>query len=405
MSGAAREFPLRILRVAHTLAPESGGPTESIRRSSEALRRLGHTVEIVTLDGPDAVAAVEGLTVHGLGRTGPARGYAASAGLVAWLREHRARFDAVLVHGLWQFQGWGTRTALRGTDTPWLVFPHGMLDPWFRQAYPWKHYKKLLYWLARERRVLNEAAAVCFTCEEERDLARKSFWPYKVKERVLSYGTEDPSGDVETQLNAWIQVCPELRGRSFLLYLGRIHSKKGIDLLIKAYAQSLVSRPDAPALVIAGPAEELSLMESLQRLATEWCPAGSVLWPGMLRGDVKWGALRACEAFCLTSHQENFGIAVAEALACGRPVLISRQVNIWREVIGDGAGLAADGTLKGANTLLSTWEAMSPKERAAMGQAARCCFEQRYEITQAAQSLAETVRQCLRSTSRTKAHR
>ena len=148
-------------------------------------------------------------------------------------------------------------------------------------------------------------------------------------------------------------------------------------------------------MVIAGPFEDAGYAETLQRLATSICPPDTVFWPGMLSGDVKWGAMRACRAFCLTSHQENFGIAVAEALACGRPVLISHQVNIWREVIDDGAGLAADATEAGARELLSAWAALSSEQRLKMSRDARSCFEHRYEITRAAQSLVETIRACV----------
>lgn len=386
--------PLRLLRITHTLRSESGGPSESVRRSTLELLRLGHHVEIVALDLPQDYADELELTIHALGVV--RSGYGETPRLVGWLKENRSRFDAVLVHGLWQYQGWGTYHALRNTDTPYLVFPHGMLDPWFRKAYPVKHWKKQIYWWLREYRVLRSAAAVCFTCEEERQLARGSFRPYRVNERVVSYGTADPAGDPTSQVEAWQQFCPELKGKPYLLYLGRIHSKKGVELLLQAYAQTLGVASDAPALVIAGPCEEETYLEELKALATRICPAGSVYWPGMVKGEVKWGVMRSCEAFCLTSHQENFGIAVAEAMACGRPVLISRQVNIWREVVGDGAGFAEENSVDGAVKLLMAWGELDSTTRADMGRSARACFLGRYEIRQAAESLVEAVRACLR---------
>lgn len=399
MSEGTFDRPLRLLRVTHTLRAESGGPSESVRRSTLALERGGHHVEIVTLDRPEDGGAEAELTVHALGIKPHGYGYTPKLG--PWLQANRARFDAVLVQGLWQFQGWGTFQALKGTGMPYLVFPHGMLDPWFRQNYPLKHWKKQMYWWLREQHVLRAAAAVCFTCEEERRLARQSFWPYRVNERVVAYGTADPVGDQARQAQAWRDCCPQLAGRPFLLFLGRIHSKKGIDLLLRAYGRLASGGGEVPALVIAGPMDDGAYVRELQALAAAVCPAGSVYWPGLLSGEVKWGALRACEAFALTSHQENFGIAVAEALACGRPVLISRQVNIWREVIGDGAGIVADDTVEGAVELLTAWSNLAPAQRAEMGAAARRCFERRYEITQASESLVSVVRESLsRSTSR-----
>ncbi len=394
MTDGSADRPLRLLRVMHTLRAESGGPAESVRRSTLALQRRGHHVEIVTLDRPEDGAPERELTVHPLGIKPTGYGYTPKLG--PWLQANRQRFDAVMVHGLWQFQGWGTFQALNATSTPYLVFPHGMLDPWFRRTYPLKHWKKQLYWWWREQRVLRAAAAVCFTCEEERRLARESFWPYRINERVVAYGTADPGGDAVSQAQAWRECCPQLAGRPFLLFLGRIHPKKGIDLLLRAYARIVDRGGEAPALVIAGPMDQGDYVRELQGLAAAVGPAGAVYWPGLLSGQAKWGAMRACEAFVLTSHQENFGIAVAEALACGRPVLISRQVNIWREVIGDGAGMVADDTLEGSVQLLESWTNLAPERRAAMGAAARQCFERRYEITQAAESLAGVVRESLR---------
>jgi|GEM_PF-3545146 len=127
--------PRRILRVIHTLRREAGGPSESVLRSTSALLDLGHHVEVVTQDPPGTSGPSEGrFPFHPLGRRDDAT-------LGNWLRAHHADFDAVVVHGLWQNAA-PVHRALRGTGTPHLVFPHGMLDPWFRRAYPLKHLKK-----------------------------------------------------------------------------------------------------------------------------------------------------------------------------------------------------------------------------------------------------------------------
>src|SRR5450631_275465 len=114
--------------------------------------------------------------------------------------------------------------------------------------------------------------------------------------------------------------------------------------------------------MIAGPSAHPA---SLQELAAK-CEAlspGSVSFPGMLSGDLKWGTLRAAEIFILPSHQENFGIAVVEAMACGTPVLITRPVNIWREIEASGAGLVDEDTLHGCSRLLERWLSLTVGER------------------------------------------
>jgi len=408
--------PLRILRVINTLRREDGGPSESVLRSSAALREMGHQVEVVTADPlgtlPPAGADFPFRALGGFGRNTLGR----------WLCENRARFDAVIVQGLWQ-TAHTVRCALRGSGVPYLVFPHGMLDPTFTRLYPFKHIKKQLYWWWREGRALREAAAVCFTSEEERQRARGTFRPYAVNERVVAYGTAKPPTAPDQQKamrEAFLEKYPSLRGRDFLLFLGRLHHKKGLHELIEGFAKFRaamgVAETTVPVLVIAGPCSEPKLLRVLMRHAErlglaqlnlrgdntggdypkdEVSSAAPLIWLPMLGDDLKWGALLASEAFVLPSHQENFGIAVAEALACGRPVLISDKVNIWREIAEARAGLVAPDTVIGGQDLLARWGALGPDSRAEMRAAAVECFEKNFEISRAAESLVRTIRKCL----------
>ena len=129
-----------------------------------------------------------------------------------------------------------------------------MLDPWFKQAYPLKHLKKWLYWPWAEYRVLRDARAVIFTTEEERTRARESFWLYRAHERIVPFGTTVPQIDAEATREAFLQTVPSLRGKRIVLFLGRVHAKKGCDLLIDAFAR-VAGRDPALHLVIAGPDE------------------------------------------------------------------------------------------------------------------------------------------------------
>jgi glycosyltransferase involved in cell wall biosynthesis len=189
-------------------------------------------------------------------------------------------------------------------------------------------------------------------------------------------------GDPAEQIAAFYSMLPELRGRPYLLFLGRIHEKKGCDLLLRAFARTAASHPEAD-LVIAGP-DQAGLKLRLQRMAEKLGIASRVHWPGMIGGDIKWGALRASDAFVLPSHQENFGVAVIESLAVGRPVLISNQVNIWPDIEADGVGLVEEDTLEGTERLLRRWFNLPPAERAAMATRARASFIKRYAMKRAA---------------------
>jgi glycosyltransferase involved in cell wall biosynthesis len=263
-----------------------------------------------------------------------------------------------------------------------------MLDPWFKRTYPIKHAKKWLYWPWAEYRVLRDASSVLFTCEEERRLARNSFWLYRCHERVVTLGISRPVGDATAQRELFLERFPQCRGKRIVLFLGRIHEKKGCDLLIRAFAPVASSHPDLQ-LVMAGPEQQDSAR--WHNLANDLGVADRIVWTGMLAGDLKWGALRAADAFALPSHQENFGIAVVEALACGVPVLISREVNIWREIVEAGAGFAEPDTVEGTTKLWRDWLARTPEQRERMRQAAERCFADRFEIDRAATNLLSVL--------------
>ena len=227
--------------------------------------------------------------------------------------------------------------------------------------------------------------AVLFTCEEERVLARLSFCLYRCNEVVVRYGTTKPKGDPELEMHEFYGRYPELQGRRLALFMGRIHPKKGCDLLIEAFAKVLSQQPHWH-LVMAGP-DQVGWQKELSHRAARLGLAQRITWTGMLSGAMKWGALRAAEVFVLPSHQENFGIAVAEALAVGTPALISNKVNIWREIQDDSAGIVTQDTLSGACEFLDSYLGLSEDKKRTMRPLARECFEQRFEIGKAAASL------------------
>jgi glycosyltransferase involved in cell wall biosynthesis len=374
---------MKILNCIHSLNPSVGGPLELVKQTSLVLTRRGHSVEVVSLDVPTDpwVAEFPG-TAYALGPSRGSYGYAPR--FVPWLEERRAGYDAVVVHGIWQYHSFGVWRSLHKTATPYFVFPHGMLDPWFNRTYPLKHLKKLLYWPWAEYRVLRDAAAVLFTSEQERLLARESFRLYRCHEVVVKFGTAAPEVDWERAREDFYNAFPPLREKNFLLFLGRLHEKKGCDLLLRAFASS-GTRPSH--LVMAGPCADESYLAHLKQLAGTL----PITFTGMLSGNLKWGAFAASEAFILPSHQENFGIAVVEALACGKPVLISNQVNIWREIVEDGCGYAEADSLEGIELLLERWLETAPAQRAAMSEEARRCFAQRFEINQAVDSFLHAL--------------
>ncbi len=348
---------------------------------------VGYTAEVVTLDASDAPFLQEiPCPVHALGAPAhawnAARWYA--AGLLPWLRANRHRFDGAVVHGLWQFTGVAAWLALAGS-VPYVVFAHGMLDPYFKRAFPLKHAKKWLFWLVAEYWVLRRASRVLFTTAAERDLAAQSFFLYRWRALVVPLGTTPAPADRPALQAAFAERLPALQNRRFLLFLGRIDRKKGCDLLLGAFAELAPSIPDLH-LVVAGP-DPKHWEPALQQLAVRAGVADRVHWPGMLRGEAKWGAFAACEAFILPSHQENFGIAAVEALASGKPVLLAAPVNLAPDLARAGCALVESDTPAGTRRLLERWLALPAAECAVMGECALATFASRYDMRRNAETI------------------
>lgn len=385
MNAIGGQEPLRMLHVVQTLDPRSGGPAGAIRQIVAQYPSIGGQGEVLTLDDP-AAPFLQGIgfPVHALGPIATTYGF--SPALLPWLLSNQHRYHGIVLHGLWQYHGLAVRRAVGGKK-PYVVFTHGMLDPYFKKAFPWKHLKKWLYWVPYEYWNLRRAHRVLFTSKAEQELARQSFWLNHWHGQVVSYGASSPSFDPTHYKALFAQAFPHLRDRRFLLFLGRIHPKKGCDLLLDAFAQTAAEDPDLD-LVLAGP-DATGWQKQLCDRAEAKGIGSRVHWVGMQYDEMKWAAFYSCEAFILPSHQENFGIAVAEALACGKPVLISNKVNIWEPILEDGAAIVADDTFEGTLHLLRQWNAVAPAQRETMGHNALACFQNRYDMRENARTIIQ----------------
>lgn len=402
--------PIKILHVIASLNPEHGGPMQGLRNYLPEIYSMGYRNEVLSLDDPnEPFIGTDSFITHALGPS--RRPWAYTSKLLPWLKQELPRFQAVIIHGLWLYHGYAVLKAIKwleknkGENVPRLfVMPHGMLDPYFQKASErkWKAIRNNIYWKLIEKKVIDNATAMLFTCQEELCLARQTFGTYQPQKEInIGYGIAQPPVFVSNMSLAFQQHCPEkVKQKPFFLFLSRLHQKKGIDILIKAYAKVLKEVGDIsnsekkislPLLLIAGPGIETTYGQSLQKLIKDNELGDYVFFPGMLKGDAKWGAFYACEAFVLPSHQENFGIAVAEALACKKPVLISNQVNIWREIENAGAGFVAEDTLTGTISLLRNWTGITEETKQKMSGAARTCYEKNFEVETAAKRMIQQV--------------
>lgn len=392
----------KVLRVISTMNPKAGGPCQGIRNSIPALKAMGIDNEVVCLDAPDAdYLGMDDFSIHALGvANGP---WAYNKNLIPWLVNNASNYDAIIIHGLWQFNSYAVYKALKQLKAktqkqiPYYVMPHGMLDPYFQKA-PDRRLKAMrnwLFWKLIESKVVNTATGVLFTCQEELLLARETFTPYNpAQELNVGYGILEPPKESPEILDAFYKGCPNLQGVPFLLFLSRIHPKKGVDILLRAYSEWIEAphTKEPLKLVIAGPGIETQYGQDLLAFVNARpILKSNVFFTGMLKGDAKWGAFYASKVFVLNSHQENFGISIVEALACEKPVLISNKVNIWREIEEHQAGFVQEDTYLGTHTLLTSWDVLSNEEQVAMCNNARKAYEMLYAINPAAQRFKEAI--------------
>lgn len=375
---------MRVLKILPTLDPAYGGPVHGALATATAMAGCGWQSAFLTLDPPDAPWVADcPFPVAALGPGRTAAGWSRAPG--RWIAEHAGAFDAAVIHGVWTWASAGGGRACKAAGLPYVLFPHGMLDPYFRRIKPVKHWVKQAFWLWQGP-VLRDAHRVLFTARAEAAGARGAFLGPAWRERVVAYGTEDPPpGDPAPRIAAARAAMGLPAGADYLLSLGRLHPKKGNDLLVAAFARAAADRPGLH-LVIAGP-DPGGLAPALAAQGAALGLAGRLHFPGPLAGAAKWGALAGAEALALITHQENFGIVLAEALAAGTPVITTDRTNIHAELAETGAALICRDSAESAALALARFLALDGAARAAMRAAARPGFARHFTVAAAAADL------------------
>ena len=379
---------MKVLHIIRSMDPVRGGMAAGIRQITPALFELGVYTSVLSLDKPNS-PWFNSNRYSSLG-LGPVAGeYGYRQGLPRRIFSLASEHDVVIIHGIWHHHSFATWRALHRSSIPYYVYPHGMLDPWFKHKFPMKHLKKMIYWPLTDYRVLRDAKAVLYTSERECALARESFSLYSGNDVVVGFGASSPPSSNSSTSDSFLHRFPHLRGKRQVLFVGRIDKKKGIDLLIDAFSNLVNIIPNIH-LVIAGP-DVGGLQSTLESQVSRLNISNDVTWTGMLDNEQKWGAYRSAELFCLPSHQENFGVAVAEALACALPVALSNSVNIFEKIYDANAGLIFEANQHSLLVCLRKWFGLDVVSKRQMSQNAIKLFEDNYTMTFAASTLLKVI--------------
>jgi glycosyltransferase involved in cell wall biosynthesis len=320
---------MRVLQVIPSIAPRYGGPSSAVVGMGIALQHNGVAVQIATTDadGPTRLRVPHGTGVDWNGVSTVffprqlTEAFKYSRPLAGWLTEHVADFDVVHVHAVFSHACLAASNACDRRGVPYIVRPLGTLDPWSLEQ---KHVQKRLLWHLGVQRMLTRAAAIHYTTASEQRLAESAL-PLR-RGVVIPLGVEDTLFDYRAPRS----------DTPYVLLLGRLHPKKGIERFVEVFLEVSEQFPDW-RLMIAGDGQA-DYVAALKTRVAELDLHARVIFSGWLQGAAKMAALSGAALLALPSRQENFGLVVAEALACGTPVLVSAHVNLADEINLANAG-------------------------------------------------------------------
>jgi glycosyltransferase involved in cell wall biosynthesis len=331
---------MKILQVVPSLAAGFGGPSTAVWELCRELTKQGEEITIFTTDADTAGRSKPGLAmpivlermkVFYFALQGMSN-YKFSFPLAQALKEQASLFDIIHIHALFQFSTSVAAYYCRRYKRPYIITPHGHLDPFNFRKKSWVKYAYLSLFEAAN---LKNASAIHFTCEAERRSA-------------INLGFNPPSAVIPLGINPedfyqlpeygnFRSKHPLLKDKKIILFLSRIHPKKGLDRLAAAFGELIKEREDI-YLVIAGPDSD-NYSNKVKGWLAKKSALSRVIFTGMLFGQDKLALFRDSDIFVLPSYSENFSLATVEAMACGLPVVVSDKVNIASEISEAGAGL------------------------------------------------------------------
>ena len=335
---------MKILHAISTMAARAGGPPKVLAEMGTETHRRGNQVTVYTtdIDGAGRLDVPLEKPVIGAGgveyryfRVWPHNAYGFSIPFAKAIAKAVPHFDLVHIHSIYRFTTAVTAFFCRRYGVPYIVRPHGTLEPVIYSHHTWR---KRLYERLIENRNLRGAAAIQFTADSEMENALSR--GLEVNGVVVRLGLDLPANPSPRQTDAMHRLWPETICKKVLLFIGRLYYQKGLDLLAKAFGQLAKERGDIH-LLLAGPDDE-AYAEQVRQWLKEAGVLDKTTFTGLIAGAEKAAVFAGADVFVLSSYGENFAIAVVEAMAEGLPVVVTNKVAIWQEVVEGKAGLATN---------------------------------------------------------------
>ncbi|MBD2121771.1 glycosyltransferase [Trichocoleus sp. FACHB-262] len=394
---------MRVLQIVPSISLVYGGPSQMVLGLSGALAAQGVEVTILTTDSngdagqaPLAVPLDRPVEQDGYHiryfRCSPFRRYKFSLGLLQWLAQQAHSFDLAHIHALFSPVSTAAATIARSQKLPYLLRPLGTLDPADLRK---KKQLKQVYAALLERPNLAGAAAIHFTSAQEAKVSER--FGLTTKDLVMPLGVSLPKLSAHPEaIRAQLGIPSD---RPLVLFMSRIDPKKGLDLLLPALENLLAEKIEFHFVLAGGnpqdPDYEAAIRSQIQ--ASSLAPHTTVT--GFASGETKAALLQSADLFVLPSYYENFGIAVAEAMAMETPVVISDQVHICEEVRQAEAGWVGPCEVAALTHLLKD-ALKGASERQRRGQRAKAYALQHYSWPAIAQQMIQSYQKILATTAR-----
>ncbi len=313
---------MKVLHVVASLDPEWGGPTRVVAGLAQALAKRGAEISIFAPSGKDNsvyISGLKGVNVKQFPKGFLSRFWTSySLSLAKALMKEAPDFDLIHIHEIWHHPHFSAYRAAKFARKPFIISVHGALKPWSLNH---KAFKKKIYSSLIQRKILKEAFALHAITQEE----IKNIYSFVDNKKVFLIPNGLDLEEFETLPDREVieRTHPELKGKRVILFLGRLHPVKGLDILAKAFGNILKER-DNIQLLVAGPDNNAYKGQLVDMLGAEKA-LNNTIFTGMLVGKEKLAALSRADIFVLPSYSDVRGISTLEAMACSLPVVITKQ--------------------------------------------------------------------------------
>jgi len=361
----------KVLSIIDSLNPKDGGPSHSLFDMALSNKQNNIQHDILYIGKKQKINDLSGIKIIALNDS--IFKYGISLKLIFWLYQNKNNYNLFIIHGLWQFITLLSRIII---PNKYLVFTHGMLDPYFKSE-KFKSFKKKIYWNIFEKKNLLKAKFVLLNSIKEKKQINNTFVKTNgIKFKLINYGIYPKDINFKKSKLKFYSKFKFLENYKLIVYIGRIHPKKGLDILIDAFEKIDNKRY---ILLIAGDINNKYAKALIQKVKNK-NNSKKIIFANFLKGEIKWGAISNAASTILPSHGENFGVSIAESLLAGTPVICSNKVGTSKQIKESNAGIIVKNNKLSLYQGIMKFINLSQKQKEKLSKNSITCFNKNFNI-------------------------